>query len=138
MLTGSRLARIAGAVLAAAATLALIAPIAAASGNTANLKWTAPTSYVDGTSLAAADLDHYTITWAPASGQAGPSGSITVAGSLTATTVPVACGQVTFSITVTTTASALYPNATSGPSSPAPYVTGITCVPKAPAGLTAS
>jgi hypothetical protein len=126
-----------GKILLSIAALALGASltIAYASGTTANLTWTAPTQYTDGSAIAAGELDHYTITWAPATGQVGPSGSLTVAGNLTATTVPVACGQVSFTITVTTTASAKYANATSAPGGPVPYATGVTCVPKAVTGL---
>lgn len=111
--------------------------VAFAAGTTANLSWTAPTAYVDTSPLPASDIDHYTIAWAPTSGQSGPSGSETVPGSAVTATAPVPCGSTTFTITVTTTATAKYPNATSGPSSPAPYVSGVTCSPNPPAGLTA-
>jgi hypothetical protein len=124
------------AAIAAAALLAGVAP-ALAAGTTAKLTWTAPTAYSDGTTLAATELDHYTITWAPAAGQAGPSGSVTIAGNLEAATVPVACGSVSFSITVTTTSSAHYPDATSAPAGPVPYVTGVTCSPNAPGAFQA-
>lgn len=123
--------------LLAIAALALVSTLCVTygAGTTANLTWTAPTAYTDGTSLPAADLDHYTISWAPAAGQSGPTGSTTVAGNLTAATVPVPCGQVSFTLTVTTGASAHYPNATSGPAGPVPYVTGVTCQPNPPTGL---
>lgn len=122
--------------LAALFLLAITAP-AFAAGTTANLTWTAPTQYTDGSPIAAGDLDHYTITWAPASGQSGPSGSITVAGNLSGSQVPVPCGGVSFTLTVTTGATAKYPNATSGPAGPVPYVTGVTCGPNPPGALTA-
>ena len=110
--------------------------VAFAAGTTANLSWIAPTQYVDGTALPTSDLGSYTITWAPASGQSGPSGSLTVAGTALAATVPVPCGGTSFSVTVTTSSSAHYPNATSAPAGPVPYVTGVTCGPKAVTGLT--
>ncbi|HZT04330.1 MAG TPA: hypothetical protein VFA39_18935 [Steroidobacteraceae bacterium] len=124
------------AAIVAAIVLGAAAP-AIAAGTSAKLSWTAPVAYTDGAALAASDLDHYTITWAPAAGQAGPSGSVTVAGNLLATTVPVPCGSTSFSITLTTTAAAHYPNATSGPAGPVPYVTGVTCSPNAPGAFQA-
>ncbi|MGH9436392.1 MAG: hypothetical protein ACRD22_00505, partial [Terriglobia bacterium] len=85
---------------------ALASSIALAAGTTANLSWTAPTQYTDGTAIAAGELDHYTIAWSPAAGSAGPSGSLTVAGSVVNATVPVACGSTSFYINVTSTATA--------------------------------
>lgn len=118
--------------------IAAITAPAHAAGTTANLTWTPPTQYTDGSPIAAGELDHYTITWAPASGQSGPTGSITVAGNLSSSQVPVPCGGVSFTLTVTTSATAKYPNATSGPAGPVPYVTGVTCGPKAVTGLAVS
>lgn len=118
--------------------LCVAASTALATGTTANLTWTPPTQYTDGSPIAAGELDHYTITWAPASGQSGPTGSITVAGNLSSSQVPVPCGGVSFTLTVTTSATAKYPNATSGPAGPVPYVTGVTCGPKAVTGLAVS
>jgi hypothetical protein len=124
-----------------AAALVTLCSVAFGAGTTANVSWTAPTAYVDGTALAASDIASYTVSWAPATGQAGPSGSLKVspaAGSTavpTLATVPVACGDVTFTVTVTTTASAHYPNMTSAPSSPVPYATGAQCVPNPPTGV---
>ena len=123
--------------LALALVSALSVGLAEASGTSAKVSWTAPTAYVDGTALPLSDLDHYTLSWAPATGQAGPSGSLTVAGNLSSVTVPVACGSTSFSLTVTTGAAAKYPNATSAPAGPVPYVTGVTCAPNPPAALTA-
>lgn len=118
----------------------LLSPLAAyAAGATANLSWTAPTAYIDGEPLPAAQIDHYTITWTTASpaGVGGPTGSLTVPGTATAATVPVPCGSVNFSITVTTTAAAVFPNATSAPDGPVPYATGVTCGPNPVTGLQA-
>lgn len=104
-------------------------------GTTANVSWTAPTQYTDGSAIKSGDLDHYTISWAPASGQSGPTGSTTVAGTATSATVPVACGSVSFTVTVTTSSTAVYANATSGPAGPVPYATGVACAPVPPGGL---
>lgn len=116
----------------------ILAGVAFAAGTTANLSWTAPTAYVDSTPLPSSDIDHYTITWAPATGQVGPSGSETVPGSAVTSTAPVPCGSTSFSITVTTTATAHYPNATSAPAGPVPYASKVTCSPNPPGGLAAS
>lgn len=122
-----------------AALFAVIVELPAhAAGTTANVSWTAPTQYTDNSALPATDIDHYTITWAPATGQSGPSGSLNVAGNLTSTTVPVACGNTSFTVSVTTSATAKYPNATSAPSNLVPYATGVTCGPKAVTGVTVS
>lgn len=118
-------------------SVAALATPALAAGTTANLTWTPPVQYTDNSPIAAGELDHYTITWTPTT-NAGPSGSITVAGNLASTQVPVPCGGVNFTITVTTSATAKYPNATSGPAGPVPYVTGVTCGPKVVTGLAAS
>ena len=119
---------------------ASLVPLAAyAAGATANLSWTAPTAYIDGEPLPAAQIDHYTITWTTASptGVGGPTGSLNVPGTATTATVPVPCGSVNFSITVTTTAAAVFPNATSAPDGPVPYATGVTCGPNPVTGLQA-
>lgn len=120
------------------AAILLLPALALAAGTTANLSWTAPTQYTDNTSIAAGELDHYTIAWAPQAGKTGPTGSLTVAGTLTSATVPVACGDVTFTLTVTTSATAKYPNATSGPAGPVPYVSGVSCAPNPPGAFTAN
>jgi hypothetical protein len=118
--------------------LLLVIGIAKAAGTTANVAWTMPTSYNDNEVLPLTDIANVTLTWAPASGQAGPSGTLVVNAPATTATVPVACGSVTFTATVTTTSTAKYPNATSSPSSGVPYITGITCKPNPATGLTAS
>jgi hypothetical protein len=124
-------------LLAIAALLAVSAlTVTFGAGTTANVSWTPPTQYMDGSALPATDIDHYTIAWAPVAGQSGPSGSQTVLASASQpAVVPVACGQVTFTITATTGAAAKYPNATSGASNAVPYVTGVTCAPNPPSGL---
>lgn len=121
-------------------SIAMVAVLAAvtvtfAAGTTADVSWVMPTVYQDGTALPVADIASTTISWAPATGQEGPSGSVTVTSPGTSAVVPVACGEVTFTAAVTTTASAKYPNATSGPSNGVPYATGVTCKPNPPSGL---
>lgn len=94
----------------------------------ATVTWTAPTAYNDGTALPATAIDHYTVTWS------GPgAGSVTVK-TLTAV-VPVVCGTVQFSVTATTTATAAYPNSTSAPVGPVPFVSGVSCAPNPPGAL---
>lgn len=98
-----------------------------AAGTTANLSWTAPTAYTDGSALPVADIAFYTITW--------DTQSVKVTAPAISTVVNVPCGSTAFSATVTTTASAKYPNATSSQAGPVPYATGIACVPNPPQGL---
>lgn len=108
-----------------------------ASGSpTATVSWTAPVAYSDGSNLPASDIDHYTITWAPTSEQSGPSGSLnTIPAAANTTVVPIACGSTSFTVSVTTTASARYPNATSSSTAAVPFATGIACTPNPPSGL---
>lgn len=108
-----------------------------AAGTTAHLSWSAPTTYNDTSPLPATDIDHYTLTWAPPTGQPGPSGSVNVPGTATTATAPIPCGNTTFTLSVTTTATAKYPNATSAPTSPIPYASNISCTPNPPTGLVA-
>jgi hypothetical protein len=98
----------------------------------ATVTWIAPTTYVDGTVLPAASIDHYTITW-PLAGGTSPSGSL-ISKTLSAV-VPVVCGSVAFSVTVTTTAAALYPNSTSAPAGPVTYASGVSCAANPPGAL---
>jgi hypothetical protein len=117
-------------VLSAVALLTVVAAWAA--GRSATVTWSAPAAYAEDTALPATDIDHYTLSWVPAAG-AGPSGSVDVK-ALTAV-IPVTCGSVLFSVTVTTTASAVYPNTTSAPVGPVPYASGIACAPNPPGAL---
>jgi hypothetical protein len=112
--------------------LVLITTAALAAGTTANLSWTVPAAYTSGAAMPASDIASYVISWAPSTGQSGPSGALTVAAPATSATVPVACGSTTFTVAVTTTATATYPNATSSPSNAVPYATGVTCQPVPP------
>lgn len=108
--------------------------VAVGAGTTANLAWTAPTAYLDGTTLPAADIAFYTVSYTFA-GQAQTK--VVNAPSVT-TTVPVPCGGTTFSVSITTKSTAVYPNATSGSSNQVPYASGVSCVPNAPSNLTAN
>lgn len=119
---------------AALACLALTS-LSIASGTNANLSWIAPTTYNDGTPLDA--IDHYTLTWSPATGQQGPSGSLNVPGSSTKITVNLPCGSTSFTVSVTTGPGARYPSTTSSPTNPVPYATGVSCTPNPPTGLAA-
>jgi hypothetical protein len=116
--------------------LAIVALFVTALAAAANLSWTVPTTYTDGEALPASQIAFYTINYAPATGQAGPAGTLKVSPPATTATVPVLCGSTSFTISVTTTASATYPNASSAQSSAVPYVTSITCTPNTPTGLT--
>lgn len=108
---------------------------AIAAGANATVGWSAVTTYTDGTPAPAADLKSYTVAWSAAA-SGGPSGQLTVPGSATTAVVPVGCGGVTFTVTVTTTATAKYPNITSNPSASVGYATGITCTINPPTGVT--
>lgn len=101
---------------------------------TATVSWTAPTQYTDGTTLAATDIANYTVSYVTAASSTPKTVSVP-AGTLT-TTVAALCGTANFSVTVTTTATAVYPNATSSPGGPVPFVSSVNCVPNAPGGLT--
>lgn len=116
--------------------LASAVPVARAAPPSANVSWTDPTAYVDGNALSSADIDHYTVTWSSVkTGLAG--GSLTVKAPATfPVVVPLSCGDYSFTVTVTTGASALYPNATSSPAGPVTFATGVTCAPNPVSGLT--
>jgi hypothetical protein len=118
-----------------------ILPRALAAGLTANVTWTNPTQYTDSTSLPATDIAYLTIQACEVN---SPGTCIVqkvtpVNGTVpTSAVVPVVCGQYDFNITVTTTATATYPNATSGPSAIVPYASGVSCTPKVVTGLAVS
>lgn len=106
-----------------------------ATGSTATVSWLAPTAYVDGTPMPPGDIASYTLSWSPKQGTPGASGSQKVdAGALSAV-VTVPCGSTEFVMTVTTTATAVYPNATSSAAGPVTYVTGVSCAPNPPGAL---
>lgn len=116
--------------------LGAVAPLVYAAGTTANLSWTLPVTYNDGTTaLPATDIASITVCWTPPSSGGPQAGCVTKAGALTTTTIPVACGGESFTVAVTTTATAAYPNASSDPSASVPYATGVKCKPNPPTGL---
>lgn len=132
-----------GRILLSCAAIALGFGIALAAGTSATVSWTMPTQYTDGSTLPASDIASATIAWAPVAGQSGPSGSLTVtpaAGSTlvpSSAVVPVPCGNTSFTVAITTTATAKYANASSAQSQPpVAYATGVSCVPKAVTGVT--
>jgi len=103
-------------------------------GTTANVSWTMPVAYFDGTALPASDIAFTTLTWSPQAG-AGPSGSLKVTAPATTAVVPVPCGSVNFVASVTTTSGAVYPGSTSDNTGPVPYATGVSCKPNPITGL---
>lgn len=107
-----------------------------AAGATAKCFWSVPTLYTDGSPLPASDIDHYTLTWAPVSGQTGPAGSLNIPAGTLSAPVTVACGSTSFNVSVTTTATAKYPNVTSAPAGPVPFASGVSCAPQSPGNLT--
>lgn len=128
-------------VLSLLCVIALFPPATLAAGTTANLTWTNPTQYTDATALPVGDIAYLTILACEVN---APETCITQKvtpnnGTVpTTAVVPVVCGQYDFTIKVTTTATAVYPNATSGPSNIVPYASGVNCGPKAVTGLAAS
>lgn len=109
--------------------------VSIAAGTSATASWTAPTAYTDGSALPASDIDHYTLTWGPAAGSSGPSGSVNVPAGTVSTVINVPCGSTSFTVSVTTGAAAKYPNSTSAPAGPVPYASGLSCAPNPPGGL---
>lgn len=124
-------------VRVAAVISILTLSVSFAAGTSSNVSWVAPTTYNDGSPLNAADIDHYTLTWQPASGQVGPSGTLSIPGSALSAQVNVPCGSTTFTLSATTGAGARYPNATSSSTSGVPYASGVACAPNPPSGLVA-
>lgn len=104
---------------------------------TATLSWTAPAAYSDGTPMAATDISSYTVTYQSSASAAAAVKTVNVPAGTTTATVSGLCSTVNFSVTVTTTSTAIYPNATSSPGGPVPFVSSVTCVPNAPANFTA-
>lgn len=122
-----------GMVLIVAALLWASRAIAA--GASATVAWAPGAIYTDGTAVPAADIKSFTVAWVSGAG-GGPAGQLTVPGTASSATVPVGCGGVSFTVTVTTSATAKFPNLTSDPSAAVPYATGITCTVNPPAGVT--
>lgn len=109
--------------------------LAHAAGTTATVSFDPVTQYVDNSPLPATDVLKYTVKW---SGGFQDAATPTACGSKLCVDVPVLCGNRTFTVTVTTKSTALYPNTTSGDSNSVAYASGVSCAPKAPTGVTAS
>lgn len=122
-------------LLSTLTSLSITISIAQVSTPAAVVAWLAPTAYVDGSAVAPADVDHYTISWT-ASSAGGPTGSFTAPGNTLAANVPFPCGSANFSITVTTSSSSKYPNTTSDPSAPIVlFDSKVKCASNPPSGL---
>lgn len=88
-----------------------------------------PLTYTDGTPVPTSDIDHYVITWSPASTDSPRGGSLMIQGGLS-TTIAVPCGKTVFTAEAFTTATAYVPNTTSQ-APPVIYDSGISCEPEA-------
>lgn len=121
-------------VRATALAGALVLTAVYAAGNSAAVSWIAPITYNEGSVLPATDIASYTVSWTGIAGPqgAGPAGSLVVKAPATNVSIPVACGTVNFSVSVTTTAGAKYPSATSDPAGPIAYASGLECKPNPP------
>jgi len=108
---------------------------AQAAGTSANLSWTHPTTYIDGTPLALADIGSTVITWRRTAG--GPVvATLTVPAPAAATTVTgLVCGDFVFTARTVMRVDA---NSSDETAPPAPYTTGITCRANPPTGLQVS
>lgn len=119
--------------------LTLFAPLFAATafaGTSTTITWTPPTTYTDNTPMPAADLKNYTVTWTRPSSTA-VVGTLNVAAPASGAVVnTLVCGKYNFTVSVTTTAAAAYPNATSAASNASTFDTGINCLPNAPVLVT--
>lgn len=113
--------------LAIIAAIALVKNVVHAAGPSYTISWQAPTQYIDNTALPATDIAFYTVTIN------GVPQKVTGALQL-ASTVP--CGNAILTVSVTTTATAKYPNAVSDPAGPVTYASGVTCKPNPPGALT--
>ncbi len=114
----------------------LQATVPTATAPAATVSWTAPTTYTDTTQLTAGAIDHYTVSWSNSAG--GPSlASVTVKAPATSLVIPVVCGTIFVTVTVTTgtVTGIVYPGATSVPSGPVSYASGINCAPSPPTAV---
>lgn len=104
-------------------------------GTSATVSFTHPTTYVDGSPLAVADIASVLITWRRTAG--GPVvGTVSVIAPATSTIVPgLVCGNYLFTGQTVMKVNASTSDETTPPT---PYSTGITCKANPPAGLQAS
>jgi hypothetical protein len=101
----------------------LLSPVVFAAGTTANLSWTLPTTYTDGSPLAVADLREIIVEWRRTP-LGNVIGSVRVPAPATSVNVPgLVCGNYIFVAYVTTV------DAQSDASNNAPYATGVKCKP---------
>jgi hypothetical protein len=108
----------------------LLATAALAAGTTANLSWSFPTEYTDGSSLAVADIQETVIQWRRPNSET-VVGSLRVTAPTAAAVATVVCNNYTFTAKIV-----MKDAAESGETGRAAYATGIKCVPNPPSGLT--
>lgn len=119
-------------------TILSLVTLTFAAGTSANLVWVMPTAYNDGTAVPLADIAFTTITWTPKIAGGKISGSQQVKAPATSVSIPgLTCGDFNFTASVTTTATALYPNGVSPTVGPVLYTTGLACAPNPPTALVA-
>lgn len=111
--------------------------IAQAAGTTANLSWTLPVAYIDGSTLPASAIASTTVEWRRTASGAVVGSVTVVTPAITATVPNLVCGGFVFDAFVTLTATAAVdPGGSSAPSAQANYATGVTCSPNPPGALT--
>lgn len=120
--------------LSLAGLLSLTLTVTAVTPPVAAVSWTLPNSDVDGTALPVSQIAFSTVSWSRTPG-GPPVGSLQVKAPGTTASVPLLCGTYQFSVTVTTTPTATYPNATSGPAGPVSTDTKVPCAPNPPGAL---
>jgi hypothetical protein len=111
--------------------LILVYNAAYAAGSSVTISWTHPTSYTDGSALAATEIKETVITWRRP-GNATVVGTARVAAPATSTVVTgLSCGGFNFTaVTVVKTN-----NVESAEAGPVLYATGVQCAPNPPTGL---
>lgn len=121
-------------LLSAAVLILALIPTANAAGTTSTVTWTLPTARLDGTALPASAIKEISVIWRRP-GSSVVSGTVTVAGAPTSTTVPnLVCGDWIFTVTVTAKVVTPPDSPTSAESAPSNlYATGIGCSCPAPA-----
>lgn len=123
-------------LLIPAVALSWLALLGAGTNGTssATVSWQAPTTYTDGEALPASEIAFYTVQWT-GGGTATQTKVVNAPG--LSTVVAAICGSVSFTVSVTTTATAKYPNATSAPAGPVPFVSSsASCTPNPPVAVT--
>lgn len=115
------------------ALLGLVCTAALAAGTTPNATWNLPSLYSSGVALPPSDLASVTLEMKDATGRVLASKALP--GTATSYVGANVCGTVYIDVFVTTTATALYPNASSTPTAAAQYASGIPCIPLPPANF---